>query len=110
MMDDSGLWPAGDGHPERVEHELRAQLVAHRPPYAAATEAVDYRREEQLALPGRHVGVGSDRGAVSASRPIRLPGPPSEPDAQLSLHPALHEFVPRGHAVGVQGVGIFVPR
>ena len=40
------------------------------------------------------VGVGSDRGALSAFRLVGFPGPPSEPDVQLPLHPALHVFMP----------------
>ena len=36
----------------------------------------------------------SDRGALSASRLVGFPGPPSEPDVQLRLHPALHVFMP----------------
>jgi len=48
---------------------------------------VAYRTLEE-----RH--VGSDRGALSASRLVGFPGPPSEPDAQLPLHPALHVFMP----------------
>ena len=39
-------------------------------------------------------GVGSDRGALSAFRLVGFPGPPSEPDVQLPLHPALHVFMP----------------
>ena len=38
--------------------------------------------------------VGSDRGALSAFRLVGFPGPPSEPDVQLPLHPALHVFMP----------------
>ena len=38
--------------------------------------------------------VGSDRGALSAFRLVGFPGPPSEPDVQLRVHPALHVFMP----------------
>jgi hypothetical protein len=31
---------------------------------------------------------------VPAFQPVRFLGPPSEPDEQLSLHPALHGFMP----------------
>ncbi|NNN14774.1 MAG: hypothetical protein HKL82_02815 [Acidimicrobiaceae bacterium] len=37
-----------------------------------------------------HPNVGSDRGALPASRQVGFPGPPSEPDVRLSPHPALH--------------------
>src|SRR6266511_4866341 len=36
---------------------------------------------------------GSAQGAVVAFRPLRFPGPPSEPDVRVAAHPAL-----RGHA------------
>ena len=47
--------------------------------------------------PARLVGldvVGSDRGAVATFRPLRLPGPPSEPDVRVATHPALHDLTP----------------
>ena len=34
--------------------------------------------------------VGSDRGAVLVSRPVRFPGPPAAPGVPLSRHRALH--------------------
>ena len=37
--------------------------------------------------------VGSDQGAVTVSRPLRLPGPPSEPDVRVATHPALHDLM-----------------
>ena len=42
--------------------------------------------------------VGSDQGAVPVSQPVRLPGPPSEPDMRVSTHPALHMAVPSNYA------------
>lgn len=36
--------------------------------------------------------MGSDRGARSAFRLVGFPGPSSEPDVRLSLHPAPHVF------------------
>ena len=45
-----------------------------------------------------HPVVGSDRGAVSAFRPVRFPGPPSEPDVRLSPHRALHVSTPADYA------------
>jgi hypothetical protein len=38
--------------------------------------------------------VGSDRGAVATFRPLRLPGPPSEPNVRVATHPALHDLMP----------------
>jgi hypothetical protein len=35
--------------------------------------------------------VKSARGAVSASRPVRFPGPLPEPGMHLSMHRALHK-------------------
>ena len=46
--------------------------------------------------------VGSDRGALSAFRLVGFPGPPSEPDVQLPLHPALHVFMPLVYCPSVQ--------
>ena len=39
-------------------------------------------------------------------RPVRFPGPPSEPDEHVSAHPALHGITP----FSAHGVGILVPR
>ena len=36
----------------------------------------------------------SDRSALSGFRGVGFCGPPSEPDVQLALHPALHVFMP----------------
>jgi hypothetical protein len=44
-----------DGHAERVEHELGAQIVAHRPADHASAEDVLDGREEEEALPGLDV-------------------------------------------------------
>ncbi len=58
--------------------------------------------------------VGSDRGAVPASRLVGFPGPSPEPDVRLPPHPALHEPMPFGYAAPVvsplHGVGIAAPR
>ena len=45
-------------------------------------------------LTGPDVGVGSDRGALPAFQLVGFPGPPSEPDVQLRVHPALHVLMP----------------
>ena len=66
---------------------------------------------EKLLQP---VVVGSDQGAVPAFRPVRFPGPPSEPDVRLSPHPALHVSMPVGYAADcvrvAHGEGMAVPR
>jgi hypothetical protein len=58
--------------------------------------------------------VRSTQGAVSASRLVRFPGPPPEPDVPVSEHPALHkrcQLASSGIAVALgQGDGILVPR
>jgi hypothetical protein len=57
--------------------------------------------------------VGSDRGAVPASRQVRLPSPSPEPDVRLPPHPALPESMPLGYAasfVPTHGGGIAAPR
>jgi hypothetical protein len=58
--------------------------------------------------------VGSDQGAVSASQPVRFPGPSAEPDVRLSPHRALHVFMPTSYAAAcvcvAHGEGITAPR
>jgi len=60
---------AQDGHLERVEHELCAQVVAHRPADTATAPGVDDRRQEQISLPRRHVGDVGDPEAVRLRSP-----------------------------------------
>ena len=65
------------------------------------------RAEVQLALIRMVLRVGSDRGALPASRLVSFPGPPSEPDVPIPEHPALHASQA---AALSHGVGIRVPR
>ena len=65
--------PPGERHPERVEGELRAQVVAHRPADHLAAPGVEHAGQEDVALPGGHVGdvrhpeaVGPRRAEVAA--------------------------------------------
>ncbi|MHB1625934.1 MAG: Druantia anti-phage system protein DruA [Candidatus Dormibacteria bacterium] len=51
-----------------------------------------YRPADLVERLGRQ--VGSSQGAVRTLRSARFPGPPSEPDARLTPHPALHEAIP----------------
>jgi hypothetical protein len=57
--------------------------------------------------------VGSNRGAVPASRLVRFPDPPAEPDVRLTTHPALHQLMPVDITIesrAVQGDGMVAPR
>jgi hypothetical protein len=56
----------GDGHAERVEHELGFEVVAHRPADDATAEDVLHRGEEEEALPGLDVLEVAD------PKPVRL--------------------------------------
>src|SRR6266536_242084 len=84
----------------------------------AAGHLLDMTRvdEQAVELVLQDRPVGSGRGAVSAFRPARFLGPPSEPDVRVSTHPALHEPMPSSHAgdpavVAVdQGVAMLVCR
>ncbi|MEQ1737521.1 MAG: hypothetical protein ABL886_14095 [Rhodoglobus sp.] len=53
--DASGGATLGHGHPERLEHELCAQVIAHRPADDPAAEDVLNGREEEAPLAGLHV-------------------------------------------------------
>jgi len=86
--------PMLDGHGQGVEHEPGTQMVRHGPPDHPSAIGIDHDRQVEEALPGGQVGVGSDRGVVPKSPSVGFLGPPSEPDVQLSLHPALHGFMP----------------
>ncbi len=87
----------GDGHAERVEHELGLQVVAHRPADDAAAEDVLDGGEEQEALPGldvlevadpQPVGLAPGEAPVDEVRRRRalgvavvVRGPPRRPSA-----------------------------
>jgi hypothetical protein len=58
---------AGDRHLERVDDELGAEMVGHRPADHAAAVAVDYRGEVQPARPGRDMGDLRDPKLVRRS-------------------------------------------
>ncbi len=64
-----------------VQRVVLVPAALQRPLLNTAADLVDYLGAE----------VRSARGAVSVSRPVRLPGPPPEPDVRVATHPALHE-------------------
>src|SRR5919201_6083670 len=46
---------SSDRHAERVDDQLRTEIVAHRPTDHFAAPGVDHAGEEEIALPGRDV-------------------------------------------------------
>jgi hypothetical protein len=67
----------GDGHANRVQDELGAQVVGHRPAHDLAAEGVDHDGEVDEALPGAQIAdvgdpqlIGDGSGEV-AFDPIR---------------------------------------
>ena len=81
----------------------RADRIANDPRRVGVLD----RTEVELALIRMVLRVGSDRGALPASRLVSFPGPPSEPDVPIPEHPALHA---NQAAALSHGVGIRVPR
>ena len=55
-----------DGHVERVEDELGAQVPGHRPTHDPAAEGIEHDREVEEALPRREVGDVGDPERVRA--------------------------------------------
>jgi hypothetical protein len=84
--------------PPEVEPVLgplpRAEADVEQDPIAVGSEAPGDEDAFLGTLGPDGQVVGSDRGAVAASRPLRLPGPPSEPDVRVATHPALHGLTP----------------
>lgn len=99
--------PPGHSHLEGIDSQPslhpRADRVANDPRRVGVLD----RAQVQLALIGMVLRVGSDRGALPASRLVSFPGPPSEPDVPIPEHPALHASQA---AALSHGVGIRVPR
>jgi hypothetical protein len=82
---------AGQADPSSPCRELNAEhaaLAAH----GHTGRHKSCHRHDTAGLADLEV-VGSDQGAVAASRPLRLPGPPSEPDVRVATHPALHDLM-----------------
>ena len=80
MMDDLAGSALCIGHFQRLQHQLTAQMILHRPTDYATTEGIDHHGQIQEAGPGGNVGVSSPE----ESHPQAL----AEPDVNLSAHPA----------------------
>ena len=97
-------FPSARHEPARpVQRVVLVPAVAERGLLSAPADVIDDGVGE----------VGSDRGAVPASRQVRFPGPSPEPDVQLPPHSALHEPVSQDYAASVvtaHGDGITAPR
>ena len=72
-----GLFPAREHDAAVDPGRLAASVELRYPPHA----------QQRV---GAGAEVGSDRGAVLVSRPVRFPGPPAAPGVPLSRHRALH--------------------
>ncbi len=68
MVDDVGGSPLPDGHLQRVEHELRPQVVGHCPTDHAAAERIEHDGQVEEPRPSRDVGD------VRHPEPIRAVG------------------------------------
>jgi hypothetical protein len=109
----SGGLALPDGHFERLDDELGAHVLGHRPADAATRVAVDHDGEVELALPrlnlgqvgrpepvrlgrvevasdevGRraHAGHAESRRAAPADQQTREPGPAHQPRDPLAAH------------------------
>src|SRR4029079_16593496 len=56
MMDDLAGSALCIGHFQRLQHQLTAQMILHRPPDHTTTEGIDHHSQMQEAGPGRNVG------------------------------------------------------
>ena len=65
MMDDPLGAALPDCHVQRLEHQLGAKMVGHRPPHHLAAEHIEHDGQVQEPRPGPDVGVGSGRSALS---------------------------------------------
>jgi hypothetical protein len=72
MDQPSGGSAVPDRHVERVQDQLGAQVVSHRPSHHAPGEHVQDHRQVQEALPGRDIG---DIGGPQPIRPSSGEGP-----------------------------------
>src|SRR5215217_2220924 len=124
-MDQSRLGPAVfERHPQRVEDELGAHVVGHRPAHDPAREDVLDRRQVEPALPGSEVGdvrdpktvgaVGSERAVDevladadpgNTDRGASAPAPDQAADARGS-HQTLHALAPEPLAIGEHQLGV----
>ncbi len=99
----------GEGHPERVEHEIGTHVRCELPANDLAVVGVDHEREENEALPAAQIGEVRDPELIAAGgaevaldqvrpppcrgvgdrRPPRLPAPLRALDL-VSAHQPLH--------------------
>ena len=68
MMNDRVRASLSEGHVQRVEHQLGAQVIGHRPAHHAAAEHIEHHGE--IDEPGR----GRDVGDVGDPQPVRALG------------------------------------
>ena len=54
-----------DGHVQRIQDQLGAQVGGHRPAHHPATPGIQHHRHVQKPRPRPYIGVGSDRSAFS---------------------------------------------
>src|SRR5205807_4124252 len=91
----------GRGGGQQAGQQAGEELGEHDRLVAARAEAAEAEVPGEQAARGTAalaevslLAVGSSRGAVPGSLPVRLLGPPSEPDVRVTTHPALHESMP----------------
>ncbi len=96
VVDHTGCPPLPQRHVERVQHELRAQVVRHRPADDSSTPRIDHDRQVQESGPRRHVrdvrhpelvgtrcsevALDEVRGRTRVAIPPRRPRSPSTRD------------------------------
>ena len=117
VVDDAPGATLYEGHVERTQHQLRVQMIGHRPAHNAATEDIEHDGEIEKAFCGRHVGgighpqpvrgVGHEvplheigRGPRAALPPRRVdPAPPAHAAQTRNMHQTGNTFASDMHAV-----------
>jgi hypothetical protein len=97
VMDQPGRGPALlQGHADRVEDELTAQMIGHGPSHDPARAGIDDHGQVKEALPGPQIGDIRDpqpvrhRCAELAVDPVRSDRAGAQPGAFLALAAAVH--------------------
>ena len=83
-MDDPLGAALPDRHVQRPEHQLGAKMVGYGPPHHLAAEHIEHDGQVHEPRPGRHVGVGSGRSALSSFE--RWVSPARPPNRTCSSH------------------------